>query len=183
MRLPCGLLAVIVVALSSAGCGESGPKKYPVSGTVTVNGRPTTLVRVQFRHADQSLPGNLKMPVGMTDDTGAFQLSTNGDKDGAVPGAYAVTFEWLSANDLAANDKFGGKFASPAGSRFSATVEAKPNQLPAFDIQVPEATILTKRAPGRVTHFNTSEAVPLLSANRSTGTSIFSAKVSKRLLR
>lgn len=137
----CALAAAVPL---TAGCGASGPKKYPVSGTVTVNGKPAALVRVQFRHADQSLPGNLKMPAGMTDESGAFRLSTSGDADGAVEGEYAVTFEWLSGNDLGAFDKLGGTFAKPDTTTFKARVEPKANALPPFEITTPESQIVTK---------------------------------------
>jgi hypothetical protein len=144
-----GRVALLLLA-GAAGCGPDGPKKYPVSGTVTVNGKPAALVRVQFLHADQSLPGNLKSPVGMTDAAGEFHLSTSGDRDGAVPGDYAVVFEWMSANDLGAFDKLGGKFADPKAGPFKAVVEPKTNRLPPFEIAVPEADILTKpRGRGR----------------------------------
>jgi 5-hydroxyisourate hydrolase-like protein (transthyretin family) len=137
---------LLFVLLTAVGCGESGPKKYPVSGTVTVNGKPAALVRVQFLHADQSLPGNLKMPVGMTDEGGVFRLSTSGDADGAVPGEYTVVFEWMSANDLGAFDKLGGRFAKT--TQYKVTVEAKDNRLPAFDLTLPESAIVTKPPRG-----------------------------------
>jgi 5-hydroxyisourate hydrolase-like protein (transthyretin family) len=111
-----------------------------------VNGKPAALVRVQFLHADQSLPGNLKMPVGMTDEAGVFHLSTTGDRDGAVPGEYTVTFEWMSANELAAFDKLGGKFAKT--TQYKVTVEAKENRLPPFDLTLPESAIVTKPPRG-----------------------------------
>ena len=110
------------------------------------NGKPAALVRVQFTHADASLPGNLKIPMGMTDEAGVFHLSTSGDRDGAVPGEYTVTFEWMSANELAAHDKFGGKFAK--SSLFKATVAATDNRLPPFDITLPESAIVTKPPRG-----------------------------------
>ena len=127
-----------------AGCGPSGPKKHPVSGSVTVNGKPAPLMRVQFFHADQTLPGNLKMPVGMTDETGVFHLSTSGDKDGAVEGEYTVVFEWMSDNTLGQFDKLGGKFSSPASSKFKAKILPQKNELPQFEITVPESSMLNK---------------------------------------
>jgi hypothetical protein len=126
------------------GCGPEGPTKYPVSGRVTVNGQPAQYVRVQFLHTDQTLPGNLKMPVGMTDAAGQYQLSTSGQNDGAVPGQYTIVLEWMSANDLGAFDKFAGKFADPATSSFRATVEPKTNELPPIEITIPDHEIVTK---------------------------------------
>lgn len=144
MRVRLACLLVAAWSASVTGCGSSGPKQYPVSGTVTVNGKPAALVRVQFRHADQSLPGNLKMPAGMTDESGAFRLSTSGDADGAVEGEYAVTFEWLSGNDLGAWDKLGGKFAKLEASTFKVRVEPKANALPPFEITIPESQIVIR---------------------------------------
>lgn len=147
-----GLILVLLSvagALTMTSCGRSGPELFPVSGTVTVNGRPAALVRVQFRHADQTLPGNFKSPVGMTDEAGTFHISTNGDRDGAVPGDYTVTFEWMSSNDLGAWDKLGGKFAKPETSTFKIRVEPKTNSLPTFAITVPDADIVTKPLKGR----------------------------------
>ncbi|AWM39998.1 hypothetical protein GobsT_15970 [Gemmata obscuriglobus] len=144
MRVRLAYVLIAVWACSALGCGSSGPEKFPVIGTVTVNGKPAPLVRVQFRHADQSLPGNLKTPVGMTDESGTFHLSTTGDKDGAVAGEYTVTFEWMSGNDLGAWDKLGGKFAKPETSTFKVRVDPKANALPPFEITVPEAAIVTR---------------------------------------
>lgn len=131
------------------GCGSSGVKQHRVTGTVTVNGKPAALIRVQFLHTDQSLPGNLKMPVGMTDETGTFQLSTSGDKNGAVEGEYTVVFEWMSGNDLGAFDKLGGKFADPKATKFKAKVEPKANTLAPFEITIPETAIITKPPRGQ----------------------------------
>ena len=139
----------LLMGLQLLGCGSSGPKQYPVTGTVTVNGKPAALVRVQFLHADQSLPGNQKMPVGITDESGAFHLSTTGDKDGAVEGEYTVVFEWLSANDLGAFDKLGGKFADSKITKFKAKVDPKATTLPPFEITVPESSIVTKPPRGK----------------------------------
>ena len=148
MRVLIRGMLVLVMGLPLLGCGSSGPNLYPVTGTVTVNGKPAALVRVQFLHADQSLPGNQKMPVGITDESGAFHLSTSGDKDGAVQGEYTVVFEWMSGNDLGAFDKFGGKFADPKITKFKAKVDPKATTLPPFEITVRESSIVTKPPRG-----------------------------------
>jgi hypothetical protein len=135
---------VAIAIVLATGCGSSEPKKYPVTGTVTVNGKPAALMRVQFWHSDQTLPGNVKTPVGMTDEAGVFHLSTTGEKDGAVEGDYTVTFEWMSGNDLGAWDKLGGRFAKPQTSTFKVRVEPKSNNLGLFAITVPETDIITK---------------------------------------
>jgi hypothetical protein len=127
------------------GCGSSGPKQYPVSGSVLVNGKPAALVRVLFFHEDQTLPGNLKMPMGMTDEQGVFHLSTVGARDGAVEGKYQVAFEWMSDNTLGQYDKLGGKFANPKSSTFQATVTPGANNLSPFEINIAESAIVSKQ--------------------------------------
>ena len=70
-----------------AGCaGESGPKCYPVHGTVTVNNEP--LVEggmVVFHPLDAAEPAFPK-PLGYTDSEGHFELTTTRPKDGAPRG-------------------------------------------------------------------------------------------------
>ncbi|VTS05867.1 transthyretin-like family protein [Tuwongella immobilis] len=139
-----GMLGIGVVWLGMVGCGESGPKKVPVSGRVTVNGQPAAMVRVQFLHEDSTLPGNLKMPVGLTDEQGNFALSTDGDKDGAVAGEYRITLEWLSGNSLSAYDKLAGRFANPQSTQFRATVGNAATTVPPLELTLPESAILTQ---------------------------------------
>ncbi len=140
----CRMGWIAFVMIGAVGCQTNGPRLYPVTGQVTVNGQPIALIRVQFRHTDQSLPGNLKMPVGITDASGMFALSTFGDNDGAVEGEYVVTFEWLSSNDLGAWDKFGGRFANPNRSTFKIRIEPKRNTLAPFELTIPETDIVNQ---------------------------------------
>lgn len=67
-----------------AGCGGSQPKTYPVTGTVTSQGKPlpdaiVTFVPEQGRHAS-----------GVTDAEGKFTLTTVQPGDGAMAGRYRV---------------------------------------------------------------------------------------------
>ncbi len=145
----CRLSSWALVLVVAIGCqGESGPRRYPVEGEVRINGQPAAFVRVQFHHVDSSLPGNLKIPVGMTKESGRFQLSTSGNNDGAIEGEYRVTFEWMSGNDLSAFDKLGGKFANVATTPFRVKVEPKKNILPTFELTIPEASILRRPPRG-----------------------------------
>lgn len=145
MRQTFGMTILLGSLFLLVGCGQSGPKKYPVSGSVLVNGKPAALVRVLFFHEDQTLPGNLKMPMGMTNDQGVFHLSTVGAQDGAIEGKYTVAFEWMSDNTLGQYDKLGGKFANPKSSTFQITVASKPNDLAPFEITIPESAIINKQ--------------------------------------
>ncbi|WP_422929840.1 hypothetical protein [Singulisphaera sp. PoT] len=132
-------VAVALIALLSvAGCGEEsdGLEKYPVRGSVLVNGKPAEMMAVTFHNSDANAPGNASRPVAVTDAEGRFTLSTNADKDGAIPGEYLVTFFWSSENGPSAYDRLGGRFQNPKASTFKVQVGRKENDLEPFKLDV-----------------------------------------------
>ena len=78
-----GMGAVLVL-----GCGDpSGlPKRYPVSGTVTYQGKPVEKGRINFipTQADGRAAGG-------EIENGEYSLTTAEPGDGAIPGSYKVT--------------------------------------------------------------------------------------------
>ena len=128
------------------GCSQAtGPVKYPVSGMVTVNGEPAEGVAVVFHHNDAGLPANLRYPTAVSDAEGLFQISSTGNKDGAVAGEYAVTFTWLSSSELDAFDMFNGALGIPATTRFKVVVPVEDHGQVQFDIEIPEEQIHRSR--------------------------------------
>lgn len=85
----CCLIAVLLVA----GCGPSGPVKpklYPVSGKVTVGGKPLTDCTVQFTSTGADGGGY----TGKLDANGEYKLSDPTDNaSGAAAGKYKVSFQ------------------------------------------------------------------------------------------
>jgi hypothetical protein len=85
-------LLFVFGALALAGCNK-GPslKTYPVTGTVTYNGKPVAGATVNYISKDQATPPT----TGVTDTDGRFSLSSYiGPKEvlrGAVSGDYQVT--------------------------------------------------------------------------------------------
>jgi len=80
------LLAVGAVALAGAigaGC-RSGVELLPVSGVVTLDGKPVEQATVLFK------PESGPVAYGQTNADGRFELSTAGRK-GAVPGKHKVS--------------------------------------------------------------------------------------------
>lgn len=77
------------VALSGAsGCG--GEKRYPVEGSVTLEGQPLTKGDVVFFADDgKVIPSNLQ-PTGKIDSNGRFRMLSGGAA-GIPPGKYRVT--------------------------------------------------------------------------------------------
>ncbi len=79
--------ALIAIAITMGGCGPSTPKTYPVTGTVTLDGKALPGASVTF-HSDA---GNNKTAATNTDDQGKYTMSTFKQGDGAVPGSYKIT--------------------------------------------------------------------------------------------
>ncbi len=72
------------LALITAGCGEGSAKPYPVSGTVTFEGKAVEGATVMF------IPQQGRPSMGRTDASGKYTLATAGGV-GAPVGAYSVT--------------------------------------------------------------------------------------------
>ena len=107
------LFALLAVGLFiGTGCGGStGPKKVPVSGTVTYQGQAVVGATVSF------LGDGTKPPaIGVTDDSGNFYLqSVSGT--GAVPGTHQVTVSKRAAPPPAANTKMSMDEAAKAAQK------------------------------------------------------------------
>ena len=87
-RLQRSLLACAAsVGLFIPACGDSNDafgKRYAVSGTVTYNGQPLAKGDIAF------VPETGAGATGIIED-GSYALSTEGVRDGALPGKYKVT--------------------------------------------------------------------------------------------
>ena len=84
------MLAVLVAFVAGCG-GSSGPKVYPVAGTVTLNGIPVDGATVSFNSAD----GN--SAVARTDASGKYKLISSFGTEGTVLGTYSVTISKAGA--------------------------------------------------------------------------------------
>jgi hypothetical protein len=83
---PTRLVELTVLLLTGAGCdGRRTP--VPVTGTVTLDGKPVEGATVTFHRIGDDKDGRLA--IGQTDTTGTFRLRT-GNEDGARPGEYKV---------------------------------------------------------------------------------------------
>jgi hypothetical protein len=80
-----GAGALLFAALV-AGCGESGPKMYAVSGFATHNGKPLPRLIIMFHPDDRD---NSPVGAAVTDETGHFTMAV-GTRKGVFPGGYTV---------------------------------------------------------------------------------------------
>jgi hypothetical protein len=90
------LWLVVPLAAAALATGCSGPKLVPVTGRVTLNGRPLKNVRVEFHpDPDQGTAGPSSSAV--TDDDGRFTLTcpSRDNAPGAVVGHHRVVLSDL----------------------------------------------------------------------------------------
>jgi hypothetical protein len=82
----------LILAFLIAGCGRGGHRVAPVSGRVTLNGKPMDKINVTFQPlAAAGNSGDAGWgSYGVTDGNGCFQLKTVDGKAGAVVGKQAV---------------------------------------------------------------------------------------------
>ena len=84
--------AFVFAAGVLSGCGQSGPKLYPVKGRVTLtDGSPVKYGQI-ILHADASKGNTTKEVSQGTIRNGEYTIMT-GAREGAPPGAYRVSIE------------------------------------------------------------------------------------------
>jgi len=90
---------VIAICLL-AGCGgEAGPKIFPVTGQVTLDGKPLVKAMVQFRPVDG------RSSYAETDAEGRFTLSYSARQPGALPGSHQVLITTASETETPASEQ------------------------------------------------------------------------------
>lgn len=98
------------------GCrGNDVPETLPVSGTVTLDGKPVEGVSVGFYPKSGGRPA-----MGRTDTHGRYTLSTFASQDGAVPGGHSVVVSKVAVR-------------RPAGAKTDAESESDQMGNPAFE--------------------------------------------------
>ena len=87
----CFAVVTLATALAFSGCGPSMPEIVPISGTVTVNGKPYENVEIKFLPLQEGLDGNTTA-TGVTDENGKYTASLPGsDQPGGCACACKVT--------------------------------------------------------------------------------------------
>jgi hypothetical protein len=77
--------------LCCLGCGKKDAELVPVTGTLTIKGKPAGGILLRF------MPDVVENNTGpsssaITDENGNFTLKCDDGRDGAVPGNHVVTF-------------------------------------------------------------------------------------------
>lgn len=122
------------------GCGDGKIARYPVSGTVLVDGKPYEGARVMFCPVEGSEAFSKERPFGVTDASGRFELTTFIKGDGAPAGDYKIMIRngrpanAEQAKAWARRPKIPRQYGKPDASGVTATVNAEPTELAAFEI-------------------------------------------------
>lgn len=101
LNCSCRTIAVLSLFLSLCACSEKSPKgpetlsTVVVSGVVTLKGKPLADASISMHHSEGKVA-----PRGVSDASGAFVISTYGDKDGAPVGQYKVTVSQSVAKEI-----------------------------------------------------------------------------------
>ena len=129
-----GLAGLLAVA---AGCGDGRVACYPVSGSVTVKGKPADGAQVVFHPAagESAAP----RPTAVVGADGTFKLTTYAAGDGAPVGSYKVTVRWLpkkkGPGEMDGPDRLGERYAVAGSTKLTATVGPAPTDVPVFTLE------------------------------------------------
>jgi hypothetical protein len=134
-------LPVAAIALTCASCGNS-EGIYPVSGKVLHKGQPAVGATVSFVRNGATNRSEEQAPQGVVNEDGTFTLASALGQ-GAVPGDYIVLVEWKQgaakargrSPGLNAPDRLKKRYLDPTRPLLTATIEAKSNDLPPFNVE------------------------------------------------
>src|SRR5688572_22264830 len=125
-KLLLATLALFPLTLTGCGGGEQRTPTFAVRGKLTDGVKPVANAQVVFHPANAT--ADTPKPRGTTDANGEFTLTTYDGSDGAPAGQYRVSVEqWKTTTaDAGPANQLPAKYADPAKSGLSATVNAGP---------------------------------------------------------
>jgi len=141
----CLWTVTVCILLLSTGCREE-QKSFrkvvvPVKGTITVDGKaPTSPIKIDVHLLGAADLEHPTASSGLSDDKGAFVLSTYDTGDGVPVGEYALTYFWGDFNMVSmrygGKDKLNKRYSKPedAVTKFKAE-EGKPIDLGVVDLK------------------------------------------------
>jgi predicted small lipoprotein YifL len=117
-----GLVVLVTLAVSLAGCGTGGPNLAPVTGKVNYKGAPVAEATVVF------VSKSGVSAAGTTDASGVFTLATGPDI-GAAVGDYQVSVRKKEKREIVADGQGSSQTSSgppmPGGSEMAKMMQGK----------------------------------------------------------
>jgi len=106
------LLLSVATLLAAAGCGSGRPTTIPVTGVVTLDGKPIAGASVMFEPEAGGRPA-----TGTTDSSGKFTLKTFEAGDGALPGKHRISVSKSEMTGVQADKEGLSGPADPGGPK------------------------------------------------------------------
>lgn len=134
--------SLLVLGLTLIGCGKGGPTLVPVTGSVTVDGKPANGATLIFHPTDKEMK---LIPAATTDESGKFKLATSA-QEGVPVGSYDVTVTWpdpsvqptpaqkLQGLGELGPDLLSGKYQKKGASGLKADITSSTKELPPFQL-------------------------------------------------
>jgi hypothetical protein len=95
---------VFIAVATNLGCSRSPYELTPVTGKITVDGKPLSQAKVMFAPVEIGESINPGKPAfGLLEDDGSFTLTTYERNDGAIVGEHWVSIVKLSAKSTLVN--------------------------------------------------------------------------------
>lgn len=131
---------LFVAALLLQGCGVPEYKVAPVSGKITIGGKPAAGIAVSFQPDSKGGGGGRPGPgsAGITDSQGRFTLRiVEPEQDGAVVGRHVVRLERMREQDPKDDRTVSRRFLLPDKCRDgSVTFEVPPEGTDSADFEL-----------------------------------------------
>ncbi len=112
----------IVCALLICGCSEQTeprPRTIPVTGKVTIGGKPLTKGTVTFQPLNSGSQERRRPAISEIDANGVYRIGTFSTGDGALPGDYQVVITSFENDPTAEEYDAGAKRISAIPERYS----------------------------------------------------------------
>ena len=118
-------MAIVSLTLIASGCGEEGPKTYPVKGKIThKGGKPVNSGNILF----ESLSDPKVQASGELQPDGSFEMASNLGKPGTIAGEHRVLI-LPQLPELGQKASVANKYAKFETSGLKATVKEGENEL------------------------------------------------------
>jgi hypothetical protein len=141
-----GLILAILAVLFVSGCGQREEAArltvYPVSGRLTVGGKPAEKAEISLRPVvPLDEPGKRPiMPYGIVQADGTFRIGMYTADDGVPPGDYVVTVIWPTitiegGEEVKGPDRLHGFYNNPSRPVAKVTVKEGPNEMAPINLK------------------------------------------------
>jgi len=128
-------LALFIGCSDEAPVVELGPPLHPVTGRLTVGGKPAEGATLKFLPTAPAATG--RIPTAVVGADGRFAASTRTNDDGAPEGSYKLLVIWMEEPPEGGfpRDRLRGKYFDEAKPVAVVTVKAGPNSIDPIDLR------------------------------------------------